>query len=449
MAVNLIDLAKNFLSSDIVHKISSELGESPERLEKAVDAGIPSILAGALSALTSSGANRLVDTLKQGSAELSNVGGLDGVLANPASVLSGASLDTLIKYGQTLLNFLFGSKLSSIVDLITKSSGIKTSSASSLLGMLAPLLMGLLRKETAAEGLSLSSLTKLLMDQKSTIARFAPPGLSSALGLNSLADLGSAADAVRSAGTAAAREVGRTATATAAQSGAFVRWAAPLALLLAVLAGLIYLFSGRGEQPQNAAAAPNLSQASGPAANETARNIERVTQGVKDASRTITQDGRALVETARRMVSLSLPGNVKIDVPENSYIEGLVKSLTGSGGTTLPKNLVADDLHFEAAKSELTPESATATSRLATVLKAFGTAKLKIEGHTDNVGDPTANRKASLERATALRDALVKAGVPAERIDVEGAGPDRPIASNDTEEGRARNRRIELSIVSR
>ena len=54
-----------------------------------------------------------------------------------------------------------------------------------------------------------------------------------------------------------------------------------------------------------------------------------------------------------------------------------------------------------------------------------------------------------LDRANAVKDALVKAGVPADRVITEGAGPDRPIASNDTEGGRAKNRRIELAIVSR
>jgi outer membrane protein OmpA-like peptidoglycan-associated protein len=355
----------------------------------------------------------------------------------------------VIKFGQTILNLLFGGKVNSVVDLITRSSGIKSSSATSLLGMLAPLIMGVLRKETAAEGSSAASLTRLLSDQKSAISRFAPAGLASALGVNSLADLGSAVDTVRSAGTAAAKEFGRTATTAANEGSAFLRWAAPLALLLAVLGGLIYLFSGRGEQPPNAAPARNLAEAARPVAEQAGRNLERVGQGIKDAGKAVTREGRELIETTRRMIPLSLPGNLKIDVPDNSYLEGMVKWLTDGAGTSLPKNIVADDLSFERGTATLTPESATATSRLATILKAFTTAKLKIEGHTDNVGDADANKKASLERATAVKDALVKAGAPADRIVVEGAGPDRPIAANDTEEGRAKNRRIELSIVSR
>ncbi len=101
------------------------------------------------------------------------------------------------------------------------------------------------------------------------------------------------------------------------------------------------------------------------------------------------------------------------------------------------------------ASSLLATDSSTSIKRLATVLKAFGTAKLKVEAFTDIVGDPAENKKTSLARATAVNDALVHAGVPADRITAEGAGADRLIASNDTETDRARNRRIELSVVSK
>ena len=215
MATNLIDLAKNILGSEVMHRISSELGENPDHVEKAIGAGIPSILAGLLKMLSSSGANRLSEILKHQPSELSHMGGLDGVLGNLGSLFGGGSLDGLMKYGQTLLNSLFGGNLSSIMDVITKSSGIKASSAGSLLSMLAPLLMGLLRKETAARGSSLASLTDLLMGQKDAIAKAAPAGLASALGLKSLDDLGSAVDSIKLAGTGVAREAGRTAVGAA------------------------------------------------------------------------------------------------------------------------------------------------------------------------------------------------------------------------------------------
>jgi outer membrane protein OmpA-like peptidoglycan-associated protein len=176
---------------------------------------------------------------------------------------------------------------------------------------------------------------------------------------------------------------------------------------------------------------------------------ERATQGVQDAGQLLTQDGKALIETASHRVSLSLPGNIKLDVPENSYLQAMVRYFNDGAGTREPKSFVADNLNFEGNTTKLSADSSTAITSLATIIKAFNTAKLEIEGHTDNVGDPAQNRKIALERATAVKDALVKAGAPADRITVEGVGPDRPIASNDTEEGRAKNRRVELVVASR
>jgi hypothetical protein len=151
VAANFIDLAKSYLTTEVVHRISSALGESPERVEKAIEAGIPSILAGFLK-MASSGGSRLLEMLKHEPSELSHLGGLDGAFGNLGSLLSEGSIDSLIKYGQSVLSSLFGGKLDAIVDLISRSSGIKASSATSLLGMLAPLLMGVLRKETVSRG---------------------------------------------------------------------------------------------------------------------------------------------------------------------------------------------------------------------------------------------------------------------------------------------------------
>jgi OmpA-OmpF porin, OOP family len=446
MSTNLIDLAKSYLSPKLIQTIGDELGEHPERMEQAAQAGIPSILAGFMNLASSTGANRLLDMLKQAPPELAQLGGFDKVLANPASLLSGSSLDTLIKYGQTLLNLLFGSKLSSMTDLITKTSGIKASSASSMLGILAPLLMGILRKETVSEGLSAAGVTKLLMDQKGVIARYAPAGLANALGLNSLTDLGSVADSIKTAGAGAAREAGRTAAAAAHQGGSFLRWAAPLALLALVVGGLFYFLSQQGQKPLDKT---ELAQDTRPVSDTAGKNIERISQNVAETGKTLTTDGKALLETTKKLVSISLPGNVKIDVPESSYVEKLVTCLTDNTGASSSKSVVADDLRFDEATDKLDSESSSATILVAKVMKAFGNAKLKIVGHSDNVGDPEVNKKRSLARATAVKDALVEAGAPGDRITVEGAGAEHPIASNDTKDGRAANRRMELAIVSK
>jgi outer membrane protein OmpA-like peptidoglycan-associated protein len=81
------------------------------------------------------------------------------------------------------------------------------------------------------------------------------------------------------------------------------------------------------------------------------------------------------------------------------------------------------------------------------MLTAYPNVTTSVRGHTDDTGDPAANKKLSADRAAAVQQALVARGVPASRITSEGFGAEQPIASNDSEEGRARNRRVELMVV--
>ncbi len=70
-------------------------------------------------------------------------------------------------------------------------------------------------------------------------------------------------------------------------------------------------------------------------------------------------------------------------------------------------------------------------------------ARVRIAGHTDGVGDPEENQRLSEARAEAVRDYLVSHGIDASRVEAVGYGDTQPVASNDTDEGRAQNRRIE------
>jgi len=106
-------------------------------------------------------------------------------------------------------------------------------------------------------------------------------------------------------------------------------------------------------------------------------------------------------------------------------------------------------LLVESGTTTLTPESRPTVDSLTTILKAYPSVSVGLEGYTDSTGDATANTKVSLDRAAAVKTLLVGGGVAESRIGTAGYGPDRPVASNDTEEGRAKNRRLELVVEKR
>jgi OOP family OmpA-OmpF porin len=105
---------------------------------------------------------------------------------------------------------------------------------------------------------------------------------------------------------------------------------------------------------------------------------------------------------------------------------------------------IALDIHFDTGKSTIKPESQPIVDQIVQLMKDNADLKLSVEGHTDNVGDAKSNQKLSEERAKAVVAALTKAGVQTARLSSAGFGQDRPVADNRTEEGRAKNRRVEL-----
>ena len=101
-------------------------------------------------------------------------------------------------------------------------------------------------------------------------------------------------------------------------------------------------------------------------------------------------------------------------------------------------------IHFETGKAAIQQESQALLDDIAAVMKQFPDWRLEIAGHTDAAGDPAQNEALSRARADAVKAALVQRGIEAGRLEPEGMGEAQPVASNDTTEGRALNRRVEL-----
>jgi len=100
---------------------------------------------------------------------------------------------------------------------------------------------------------------------------------------------------------------------------------------------------------------------------------------------------------------------------------------------------------FASGASDLLPAARNRVGEVATAL-SHGDSRVLVEGHTDSVGSAANNEELSIRRASAVRDSLVSRGVAADRITVAGYGSARPIADNDTQEGRANNRRVEIVV---
>ena len=413
MATNLVDSVKGLLTPDIMQRVSALIGESPTNTQKAVDSAVPSLLAGLTNYVSSSpnGATQLLSFLNQGNygSLLNNLPGLLG---------DSSATQSFMNSGKGILSMLFGGKLGSLTDLIANTGGIKTSSTSSLLSLLAPLILGVLGRQ----GLNASSLISLLTGQKDTIARSAPAGLASVLGLRNLTDLGSN---LSGAATEAYRTTTRTAHETVPERSSIGRWLIPLILLGLLVPWLA--FRGCGETVQE----PVVKQQPAP-------------------TPPVVKPATAAAPVTKPMAkSVTLPGGANLSLADGSFNYRLAQYLANTADTTVPKIFVFDNLNFDFGTTKLTPESQQTVTDLIVIFKAYPSTEARLEGHTDSVGDAEANKKLSQDRADAVKNIMVTNGIDANRLSTTGYGQEKPIASNDTEEGKAQNRRTELVVVKK
>jgi outer membrane protein OmpA-like peptidoglycan-associated protein len=131
---------------------------------------------------------------------------------------------------------------------------------------------------------------------------------------------------------------------------------------------------------------------------------------------------------------------------ENSKARPFIRDIPlqeiGIGETVVLKNIF-----FDTDKYELKPESRSESGNLINLLQTNGKIRIEISGHTDNAGTEGYNLTLSKNRAKAVYDYLVEHGISAGRLSYEGYGLTKPIDTNETEQGRANNRRTEFSVV--
>jgi OmpA-OmpF porin, OOP family len=394
---SLMDSVQRSLTPDVVRSASSLVGEPEAATQRTLNGAVPTILSGLTNFVsTQDGAGQLASLIRDG--------GFGAVADNPRALFGGGTAtNNMLDSGRQLVSTIFGGRSSSVTDAVAQSGGVSSSSATKLLSLAAPLVMGVLAKRATAQGLTASGLANTLLNEKADIAAAVPQGITQPVSGPSVVPSRSEPTHIEHYTEPGITQPPR------ARSGR--NW---LPLIVAALAAFALLMFLRGRTPRNAQNAVN--------------------QGAAIARESLSK--------------IDLPGGTNISVPENSINYNLARFL-GDNSAQAPKTFVFDHLNFETASTRLTPDSTATVNDLATVLKAYPNARVELVGHTDNTGTAETNRELSLSRADAVKGMLVSSGVAGDRVTTKGAGQDQPVASNDTEEGRARNRRLELNVTSK
>jgi OmpA-OmpF porin, OOP family len=399
MSLNLLDLMKGHLTDDVMGAASSFLGENAGATKTAMGAILPSVLGSMVSqAGTPSGASNLMSMLSSGGHDgsiLNNLGGLLG---------GGSATQGLMDSGGGIINSLLGDKVGGIVNWIASFAGIKGSSATSLMSMAAPMIMGLIGKNLGSNG-NATGLASMLMGQSSFIKNALPAGLGNVLGF---ADLGNTADNIKNTITNEVTETGNG-------MKKYLPW---LLLAAAALAAIYFMKSCNNKPAEEVAVVAPVAE--------------------KENTATVVDDS----------ISITLPSGDIIRAKKGSFLDGLNTEITDANAD-LTKALTFDAVNFASGSAVLTEDSKAQLDHLVTIMKAYTKVEVKVDGHTDNAGKADSNLKLSAARAESVKTYLGTHGIGGKRVATAGFGDTKPVGDNATDEGKAKNRRIECFVTKK
>jgi len=347
----------------------------------------------------------------------------------------GADRANLLQKGANTINSIFGDKVDGLTRLLSGFSGIKSSSAGSLLSIAAPLLLGFLGKHAVANNLNASGLANLLSSQKENISHAIPAGLN----LSSI---------FGDTGAAIHHDIKPTAAPAAHYTEDLVenndgglKWLLLVLLFVLLAAGAWYLF-GKSSHHEMETTAVKKDSATTDELLPTAPSA-----GSVDTSGNYIYD-------VGKMVTIDLPnGAGSLTVGESSTENKLYKFLIDKNAPidTVKGNWFEfTNLRFVTGGSKVDSISSAQLKDIVDISKGFPTATFKIGGYTDNTGDSAANVLLSQKRSEAVVAELIKLGASSKAITgAKGYGSEHPIGDNETVEGRAMNRRVAINVKSK
>ena len=159
----------------------------------------------------------------------------------------------------------------------------------------------------------------------------------------------------------------------------------------------------------------------------------------------VTTENKTAAEVPAAAASAQRPTSAPVTEPVASKSEETTKAAVVP--PPIAKVSLTTDTSFGFDQSSLRPEGIERLKKLHAEIQNAKVDSILATGHTDSIGKASYNKKLSIRRAQAVKDYLVKLGIPSERIFIDGKGATQPVASNKTSEGRARNRRVDVEVI--
>ncbi len=447
MAINLLDMLKENISGDMISQASKFLGENESGVKSAMSDVMPSVLGSMINfGGTDAGAGKMMNMLKDGNYDgsiLDNLGGLFG---------GGSATSGLVNTGSTLLKGMMGqSMLGSVIDMVSSRSGVSKSSSSSLMGMIAPIAMGMIGRYAKNKALDAVGLGSFLRGQRSGVMGALPSAISNLMGGNETMKSATtnvretasnvtrgAANTAGNVGRSAANATTEVAEKASGGIGRILKWAIPIVAILGIAS--YFGFNTGIDAVDNAG--DKIVNTTGNVVDGAKDVTKGAADMAKDAGNAVVDAGKGALDATTAAARKALDG---VKFTAGSIGEGMANFMkTGGKGD---KTFQFSNLNFATGKA--TAEDMSEIDNLAAVLKAYPNLSIEVGGHTDSSGNADKNTQLSDARAATVKARLVAKGIDGARISTKGYGSAKPVASNNTAEGKAKNRRIEVMITKR
>ncbi len=393
MSINMINSLNSYFSDELVGKAAEFLGENESIIRKGLNAVIPVSLAGIVKKAESGNAESLLS--------LARTAFESGIIDNIADTFSsqGGGIPTI---SPALISGIFGNKFGTVANMISSTTGLKGASTSSLLGSVLPLALGLLGKYAKDNNSTPGAISEMLGAQKNTILS----GMPSDINISKIFDT----------------------SVPALQAFGSVAEPAPfknkmLYIILTTVAGLallLWLAKGCGQKTEPMALP-----------HDTVVLINKDTLVVNKES-----------------IKVTLPNGVILDAYKGG-IEDLLVAFLNDPSSLAGKDKWFDfnELNFTFGTAEIIPGSFKEVINIKEILKAYPKVKIKLGGYTDKVGDESANKKLSQQRADAVAAMLKEMGVESQLAGAEGYGAAfAKYPAEAPESDRIKDRRISVSV---
>lgn len=429
--MNLFGELRGILAGDISLKIANITGEKEEKVKKAIDGLIPTLMGGLMKRVSNeAGATTLMNVIQRGKHDGSITDKLYDFLRDRES------FQPLYEQGSSLVSQVLPDKKSAIATLISQFAGIRNSSATSIMAIVAPVVVGKLGKLAQSQGLDKINLANYLLDQKAFLIDETPESLQSKMidTLGIAAFMSQEMKPVQFAPAAPIKSVSVNNTVppkpekeskltyssknyeneSSGGLGSIPKWFFPSVLIVAVIAGLAY-FAFTYDWKSLSNSTDSMADSS---------DMEEVTGAIIDTTSLQKDSSSTKVDTTsltaeNKTVALTLPNGENLALTSGSFTYDFAKYLADSSAKS-NRVFTVDNVSFEGNTGALKVGSEKTVMDVAKIMSAYPKSQIKLIAFTQNLGDSLQSKRLGSRRAAAIRNILIGNGINAIRIDFVG-----------------------------